>query len=78
MSSDGLSRRGFLQSVAGAGAIAALGQPSYGAPDLQVRGLDAAPPGQLMPGWFDGPMRWVQLTLFENDPVRFDPQFWLD
>ena len=31
-----------------------------------------------MAGWFDRPMRWVQLTLVENDPGRFDPQFWLD
>jgi len=23
-------------------------------------------------------MRWVQLTLVENDPGRFDPRFWLD
>jgi hypothetical protein len=23
-------------------------------------------------------MRWVQLTLVENDPGRFDPDFWLD
>jgi hypothetical protein len=23
-------------------------------------------------------MRWVQLTLVENDPGRFDPEFWLD
>jgi hypothetical protein len=23
-------------------------------------------------------MRWVQLTLVENDPGRFDPAFWLD
>ena len=23
-------------------------------------------------------MRWVQLTLVENDPGTFDPQFWLD
>ena len=29
-------------------------------------------------GWFDQPMRWVQLTLVENDPGRFDPVFWLD
>ncbi len=29
-------------------------------------------------GWFDGPMRWSQLTLVEDDPVRYDPQFWLD
>ena len=23
-------------------------------------------------------MRWVQLTLVENDPGQFDPAFWLD
>jgi hypothetical protein len=27
---------------------------------------------------FDRPMRWAQLTLVENDPGRFDPDFWLD
>ena len=25
--------------------------------------------------WFDRPMRWAQLTLVENDPGRYDPQF---
>src|SRR5206468_9424498 len=34
--------------------------------------------GDALTGWFDRPMRWVQLTLVENDPGRFDPQFWLD
>lgn len=29
-------------------------------------------------GWFDRPMRWGQLTLAEDDPGRFDPDFWLD
>ena len=29
-------------------------------------------------GWFDLPMRWVQLALVENDPGQFDPKFWLD
>jgi hypothetical protein len=28
--------------------------------------------------WFDKPMRWAQLTLVENDPVQYDPEFWLD
>jgi hypothetical protein len=28
--------------------------------------------------WFDRPMRWAQLVLVENDPGRFDPDFWLD
>ncbi|HEX7583659.1 MAG TPA: beta-galactosidase trimerization domain-containing protein [Prolixibacteraceae bacterium] len=27
--------------------------------------------------WFDQPMRWAQLTLVENDPGNFDPDFWL-
>ncbi len=27
---------------------------------------------------FERPMRWAQLTLVENDPGRFDPDFWLD
>ncbi len=35
-------------------------------------------PGLVAPGWCDRPMRWAQLTLVENDPGRFDPQFWLD
>jgi hypothetical protein len=26
----------------------------------------------------DKPMRWAQLTLVEDDPSRFDPQFWFD
>jgi hypothetical protein len=30
------------------------------------------------PAWCDRPMRWAQLTLVENDPGRFDVQFWLD
>jgi hypothetical protein len=28
--------------------------------------------------WFSRPMRWAQLTLVENDPGRFDPDFWLN
>ncbi len=28
--------------------------------------------------WFDRPMRWAQLAFVEDDPVRYDPQFWLD
>ncbi len=36
---------------------------------------DPRPPA---PDWCDRPMRWAQLTLVENDPGQFDPQFWLD
>lgn len=28
--------------------------------------------------WYNRPMRWAQLTLVENDPGNFDPDFWLD
>jgi hypothetical protein len=69
--SESISRRGFLQVAAGAGAwvhssvaLPVLASPEAG-PDLEA-------------GWFDRPMRWVQLTLVENDPGRFDPAFWLD
>ena len=34
--------------------------------------------GQEAEPWFDRPMRWAQLVLVENDPGRFDPDFWLD
>ncbi len=29
-------------------------------------------------GWFDRPMRWVQLNLTEDDPANMDVGFWLD
>jgi len=28
--------------------------------------------------WFDKPMRWAQLTLTDDDPQNYDPDFWLD
>ncbi|MHC4745869.1 MAG: alpha-amylase family protein [Planctomycetota bacterium] len=37
---------------------------------------DSPPP--TSEGWFDRPMRWAQLTLVENDPQQYDPDFWLD
>lgn len=72
-----LSRRDFLQ-VTGAGAFATCGLSAAdtvaGRPDPQPTSAAGDPTS----GWFDRPMRWVQLTLVENDPGRFDPQFWLD
>ncbi len=29
-------------------------------------------------GWFDRPMRWVQLAFVEDDPGRYGLKFWLD
>ena len=74
--SDALSRRDFFQ-VAGAGALAsvvpAAGSRGFKLDHQSVPGGDGA-----LDGWFDRPMRWVQLTLVENDPGQFDPRFWLD
>jgi hypothetical protein len=68
------SRRHFLEIAGAAGAFATLRPPRE-----VTQGAPAAPwPGDALTGWFDRPMRWVQLTLVENDPGRFDPQFWLD
>jgi hypothetical protein len=61
---DPLSRREFLQVTA--------------ASVLASAGAGRAAGAQAADGWFDRPMRWVQLTLVENDPGAFDPQFWLD
>ena len=73
MTMDRLSRRDFLQVTAGAGAFASLTPPIvHHTPDPTEQ------PPAIGAGWFDQPMRWVQLTLVENDPGTFDPKFWLD
>ena len=78
MTSD-VSRRDFLHVSAAAGAFVVLGRSHELYANDGLQALDAgAAAGQLLPGWFDTPMRWVQLTLVENDPGRFDPQFWLE
>ena len=71
-----LSRRDFLQVATSAGALGSVGWPS----DVLAlsQGPPAPRPAVASDGWFDRPMRWVQLTLVENDPGTFDPQFWLD
>jgi hypothetical protein len=70
--SESISRRDFLQVTAGASAFGSLSLT----PALE--GSTPQPPAAVGDGWFDRPMRWAQLTLVENDPGRFDPQFWLD
>ena len=73
---DTYSRRDFLNVTTGAGAYATLAARRTLAKDGQAGAW--TPPEPVRPGWFDRPMRWAQLTLVENDPGRFDPQFWLD
>lgn len=39
----------------------------------------AQSPGNLRTAdWYRSATRWTQLTLAEDDPVRFDPEFWID
>jgi len=43
--------------------------------------LDAAPTvttNLRTPDWYRSATRWTQLTLAEDDPIKFDPQFWID
>ena len=77
---DFVSRRDFLQVTTGAGALARLGPALTEASDHDSEAGAQAPftSAEPLSGWFDRPMRWAQLTLVENDPGRFDPQFWID
>src|SRR6187549_169358 len=74
---DSISRRDFLQVTAGASAFASLGL-DVGSAGAEAIAQQPAVAANTLDGWFDRPMRWVQLTLVENDPGRFDPQFWID
>ena len=69
------TRREFLKATAVAGAALTLG-------DTFLLPLGAAEaPGSdspAKPTWVDRPMRWAQLTLVEDDPGKFDLNFWLD
>jgi hypothetical protein len=71
--SDSMTRRSFLQ--VGAAAVT-IGPPRTRLHPQTSESFVAA--DEVEPGWFDRPMRWVQLTLVENDPGNFDPRFWLD
>ena len=63
------SRREMMAGMATAGLAAGLPLAGSGA------ALAAAPPGK---GWEWGPMRWVQICATEDDPARYDKQFWID
>jgi hypothetical protein len=69
------TRREFLQTSAVAGSGAAFDPfPSR----LLWRQLSSAPEPKPVPLWASKPMRWMQLTLVEDDPAHFDLAFWLD
>ena len=65
--SGGIDRRMLVQS---AGAVAGLLAFSPGA-----AGAAAAPAPDK--GWEWEPMRWVQICATEDDPQRYDPDFWM-
>jgi len=60
-------RRDFIKTAGAGSAMAFAGRQAMA--DFIILENDS---------WFDKPMRWAQLTLVENDPGRFDPDFWLD
>src|SRR5512140_177912 len=60
-----------------AGAALSVGTEVVAAELLGAERLRGTPI-PLAPSWVDRPMRWAQLTLVEDDPGKFDPQFWLD
>src|SRR5438132_1772400 len=73
------TRREFLAASSASFVAAGVGLGSdWGQAGVRPQSAPgrAAEAGQA--GWFDRPMRWAQLTLVENDPGRYDRQFWLD
>ena len=65
--STGIDRRLLVQS---AGAVAGLLA-------LSPRGAAAAATPAPGKGWEWEPMRWVQICATEDDPGRYDPDFWM-
>ena len=64
-----MKRREFVKTSAVCGSVAGL-FPTIAISSVYDGGSTAT--------WFDKPMRWAQLTLVENDPGQYDPDFWLD
>jgi Hypothetical glycosyl hydrolase 6 len=68
-----LSRRRFLQQLAGGAALLAVGAGRGFAADAPV-----APATASRTPWFRRSFRWGQTNLTEIDPVRFDLAWWRD
>lgn len=63
-----MHRRNFIKNTGAiGGAFALAGSSTFAHPFSP-----AAEP------WFDKSMRWAQLAFVENDPGKYDPDFWLD
>ena len=69
-----MHRRHFIKSISMAGgAIAFSGTSGFSAIKTAD---DAFTPTEDL--WFNRSMRWAQLAFVENDPVKYNPEFWLD
>lgn len=62
-----MDRRNFIKTTGVTAGAFAIVEPS----------IQAGVISQENSTWFNRPMRWAQLTLVENDPGSFDPDFWL-
>jgi len=62
-----MDRRKFIKNTSVVAGAIVIAEPS----------LFANLSTPLAETWFNRPMRWAQLTLVENDPGSFDPDFWL-
>jgi hypothetical protein len=63
-----MDRRNFIRTTSAAAGAIAIADNSF----FNSFGNQSVPAT-----WFNKPMRWAQLTLVENDPGSFDPDFWL-
>ena len=68
------SRRSFIKLTGLAGAAGIVS----GTPWRRLVAAQTSAAGMPTPSWVDKPMRWAQLTLVEDDPGKFNPNFWLD
>jgi Hypothetical glycosyl hydrolase 6/Beta-galactosidase trimerisation domain len=75
MSIPPLTRREFLQTTTAAGATAAIAHIN---PSLLWGQTPSPKTAESIPAWAGKPQRWAQLTLVEDDPIHFDPNFWFD
>lgn len=66
-----MNRRNFIKTSTTIGGAALVGSSTAFSEILKYDAPLDAP-------WFDRSMRWAQLAFVENDPGRYDPDFWLD
>jgi hypothetical protein len=67
-----MDRRSFIR------ATTAIGGAALFANHRSAGHLSNSNASSLEEPWFDRSMRWAQLAFVENDPGRYDPDFWLD